>query len=105
MKKLNKNKSVDRAIDDVRKAILDQNKKKRTKVRSKIPNSMNDDVLLLTEVYDPNNIKYDNKVLIFKRNIKNLIKQDIEEWFENNFLLIAKNNTKDAIQSLNIKNY
>ena len=105
MKKTN-NKSVNKALDDVRKAVLDIDKKKNTKSRVKKVKSKPDDVLLLTDVYELDNIVSDSKKEdVFKTNVKNLVQKDIKKWLENNFNLIALDYTKDAIKSLNNKNY
>jgi len=105
-------KEVDRAIADVRDAILKTDKKyivKKVIRRKKINKSkkIESDVLLLTEVYieSSNTKNLEEKKLIYKKNIKNLICVDIEKWFEKNFSSIAKNYTKDTIKSLNNKNY
>jgi len=100
------NKSVNKAIDDVRKAVLEIDEKKNTKPRLKKFKKKSDEFLLLTEIYDSNNIASNiEKVSIFKINAKKLIQKDIEEWLENNFLFIAQNYARDAIKSLNNKNY
>ena len=55
----NKNKSVDKAMEDVRKAILN---KKRIIVantnKKRIINNKVDDILLLTEIYEESKIFY-----------------------------------------------
>tara|TARA_B100000686_G_scaffold195220_1_gene202117 strand:+ start:4892 stop:5212 length:321 start_codon:yes stop_codon:yes gene_type:complete len=106
MTKTNNNKSVNKAMDNVRKAILEKDKKKTVKRRVKKSNIEFDDILLLTEVYKSNNIN-DNtkKIKVFKANIKDLIKQDIEEWLENNFPTIAQHYTKDSIKYLKNKKH
>ncbi len=112
-KSKNKNvKEVDKALADVRKAILKTDKKdtgKKTVTRKKINKSKKKeaDVLLLTEVYteSSNTRNSEEEKLIYKKNIKNLIRVDIEKWFEKNFSSIAKDYTRDTIKSLNNKNY
>ena len=116
MKKIKNNKKntkeVNRAIADVREAILKSDKNNTVKNvvrRKKInkPKKIEDDVLLLTEVYvESSNIRnLEEDKLIYRKNIKNLIRVDIEKWFEKNFSSIAKDYTRDTIKSLNNKSY
>jgi len=105
-------KEVDRALADVRKAILKTDKKnivKKAVKRKKInkPKKAETDVLLLTEVYNEfsNTNNLEKEKLIYKKNIKNLIRLDTEKWFKKNFSSIAKDYTRDTIKSLNNKNY
>ena len=100
------NKSVNKAMDDVRKAILEKDKKKINKGKITKSKRKFDDVLLLTEVYKSNKVNYNiDKEKVFKANTKKIIKQDIEKWLENNFSIIARHYTKDAIKYLKNKKH
>ena len=103
----NKNKSVDKAMEDVRKAILNKKRIIVTNTNKKrIINNNVDDILLLTEIYEESKIftTHEGKVLKFKANIKNIIEPDVNEWLQSNLSNIVKNHTKSSIKSLNIKN-
>ena len=97
----NKKKSVNKAMEDVKKAILKKENKKPIKVKSKNI----EEVLLLTDIYKDPNIFNSNgdKVLKFKANVKLIVEQDINEWLRDNFSQVVINYTKNSIKSLNIK--
>ena len=97
----NKKKSVNKAMEDVKKAILKKENKKPTKVKSKNI----EEVLLLTDIYKDPNIFNSNgdKVSKFKANVKLIVEQDVNEWLRDNFSQVVINYTKNTIKSLNIK--
>ena len=97
----NKNKSVNKAMEDVKKAILKKENKKPIKVKSKNI----EEVLLLTDIYKDPNIFNSNgdKVSKFKANVKLIVEQDVNEWLRDNFSQVVINYTKNTIKSLNIK--
>lgn len=97
----NKKKSVNKAMEDVKKAILKKENKKVIKVKSK----NNEEVLLLTDIYKESNIfnSNDSKVLKFKANVKLIVEQDVNEWLRDNFSQVVTNYTKNSIKSLNLK--
>ena len=97
----NKNKSVNKAMEDVKKAILKKENKKPIKVKSKNI----EEVLLLTDIYKDPNIFNSNgdKVSKFKANVKLIVEQDVNEWLRDNFSQVVINYTKNSIKSLNIK--
>ena len=97
----NKKKSVNKAMEDVKKAILKKENKKPIKVKSKNI----EEVLLLTDIYKDPNIFNSNgdKVSKFKANVKLIVEQDINEWLRDNFPQVVINYTKNSIKSLNIK--
>lgn len=97
----NKKKSVNKAMEDVKKAILKKENKKPIKVKSKNI----EEVLLLTDIYKDPNIFNSNgdKVLKFKANVKLIVEQDVNEWLRDNFSQVVINYTKNSIKSLNIK--
>ena len=97
----NKKKSVNKAMEDVKKAILKKENKKPIKVKSKNI----EEVLLLTDIYKDPNIFNSNgdKVSKFKANVKLIVEQDINEWLRDNFSQVVINYTKNSIKSLNIK--
>ena len=97
----NKNKSVNKAMEDVKKAILKKENKKPIKVKSKNI----EEVLLLTDIYKDPNIYNSNgdKVSKFKANVKLIVEQDVNEWLRDNFSQVVINYTKNSIKSLNIK--
>ncbi|MBT35088.1 MAG: hypothetical protein CMP15_02390 [Rickettsiales bacterium] len=97
----NKKKSVNKAMEDVKKAILKKENKKPIKVKSKNI----EEVLLLTDIYKDPNIFNSNgdKVSKFKANVKLIVEQDVNEWLRDNFSQVVINYTKNSIKSLNIK--
>ena len=97
----NKKKSVNKAMEDVKKAILKKENKKLIKVKSKNI----EEVLLLTDIYKDPNIFNSNgdKVSKFKANVKLIVEQDVNEWLRDNFSQVVINYTKNTIKSLNIK--
>ena len=97
----NKKKSVNKAMEDVKKAILKKENKKPRKVKSKNI----EEVLLLTDIYKDPNIFNSNgdKVSKFKANVKLIVEQDVNEWLRDNFSQVVINYTKNTIKSLNIK--
>ena len=97
----NKKKSVNKAMEDVKKAILKKENKKPKKVKSKNI----EEVLLLTDIYKDPNIFNSNgdKVSKFKANVKLIVEQDVNEWLRDNFSKVVINYTKNTIKSLNIK--
>tara|TARA_B100001540_G_scaffold264956_1_gene245317 strand:- start:494 stop:805 length:312 start_codon:yes stop_codon:yes gene_type:complete len=97
----NKKKSVNKAMEDVKKAILKKENKKPIKVKSKNI----EEVLLLTDIYKDPNIFNSNgdKVSKFKANVKLIVEQDVNEWLRDNFSQVVINYTKNTIKSLNIK--
>ena len=97
----NKKKSVNKAMEDVKKAILKKENKKVIKVKSK----NNEEVLLLTDIYKESNIfnSNDSKALKFKANVKLIVEQDVNEWLRDNFSQVVTNYTKNSIKSLNLK--
>tara|TARA_Y100001936_G_C16085001_1_gene680993 strand:+ start:1831 stop:2142 length:312 start_codon:yes stop_codon:yes gene_type:complete len=97
----NKKKSVNKAMEDVKKAILKKENKKPIKVKSKNI----EEVLLLTDIYKDPNIFNSNgdKVLKFKANVKLIVEQDVNEWLRDNFSQVVIKYTKNTIKSLNIK--
>ena len=99
MTEVNSKKLVKKAMNDVRKAILEENKNTKRKILRK-KKIKKDDVLLLTEVYiDPDTIKKNNKKAIqFKRNVKKLVEPDIQEWIESSFSNIVKNYIKRTVK-------
>ena len=103
MNKLNSKKNINQAMENVKNAMQNNKSvKTNTKRKRKINiNNKDEDILLLTEIYEKPANSYET--LMFKNKIKNLIKNDIHEWLNNNFSLIAKNYTKETFKSLNIK--
>ena len=97
----NKKKSVNKAMEDVKKAILKKENEKPIKVKSKNI----EEVLLLTDIYKDPNIFNSNgdKVSKFKANVKLIVEQDVNEWLRDNFSQVVINYTKNTIKSLNIK--
>ena len=97
----NKKKSVNKAMEDVKKAILKKENKKPIKVKSKNI----EEVLLLTDIYKDPNIFNSNgdEVSKFKANVKLIVEQDVNEWLRDNFSQVVINYTKNTIKSLNIK--
>ncbi len=97
----NKKKSVNKAMEDVKKAILKKENKKPIKVKSKNI----EEVLLLTDIYKDPNIFNSNgdKVSKFKANVNLIVEQDVNEWLRDNFSQVVINYTKNTIKSLNIK--
>lgn len=99
-KKVSK-KNISSAMKSLEDALLNSKNIKTKKNNITVKKTMNDDVLILTDIIEVSPYKDMNyKLITMKKNIQNIVKSDIQNWIKNNMSNITNDTIKKSLDTI-----
>ena len=101
-KKESKN-NITSAMKELEEALLNPKTKKNKIKKRKLPVKKNtiDDILILTDVIEASPYKnMDYRLITMKKNIRNIIKPDIQDWINANMSILINDAIKSSLNTI-----
>ena len=101
-KKESKN-NITSAMKELEEALLNPKTKKNKIKKRKLPVKKNtiDDILILTDVIEASPYKnMDYRLITMKKNIRNIIKLDIQDWINANMSILINDAIKSSLNTI-----
>ena len=96
-------KNITSAMQELEEALLNPKTKKNKIKKRKPPVKKNtiDDILILTDVIEASPYKnMDYRLITMKKNIRNIIKPDIQDWINNNMSGLISDAIKKSLNTI-----
>ena len=96
-------KNITSAMKELEEALLNPKTKKNKIKKRKLPVKKNtiDDILILTDVIEASPYKnMDYRLITMKKNIRNIIKPDIQDWINNNMSGLISDAIKKSLNTI-----
>lgn len=96
-------KNITSAMKELEEALLNPKTKKIKITKRKLPVKKNtkDNILILTDVIEASPYKnMDYRLITMKKNIRNIIKPDIQDWINNNMSSLISDNIKKSLNTI-----
>jgi len=96
-------KNITSAMQELEEALLNPKTKKNKIKKRKPPVKKNtiDDILILTDVIEASPYKnMDYRLITMKKNIRNIIKPDIQDWINNNISGLISDAIKKSLNTI-----
>ena len=99
-------KNITSAMKELEEALLNPKTKKNKIKKRKLPVKKNtiDDILILTDVIEASPYKnMDYRLITMKKNIRNIIKPDIQDWINANMSILINDAIKSSLNTIKHK--
>ena len=99
-------KNITSAMKELEDALLNSKTKKNKIKKRKLPvkKHTRDDILILTDVIEPSPYKnMDYRLITMKKNIRNIIKPDIQDWINVNMSGLISDDIKKSFNTIKDK--
>ena len=99
-------KNITSAMKELEEALLNPKTKKNKIKKRKLPVKQNtrDDILILTDVIEASPYKnMDYRLITMKKNIRNIIKPDIQDWINVNMSGLISDDIKKSLNTIKDK--
>ena len=96
-------KNITSAMKELEEALLNPKTKKNKIKKRKLPVKKNtiDDILILTDVIEASPYKnMDYRLITMKKNIRNIIKPDIQDWINANMSSLINDAIKSSLNTI-----
>ena len=96
-------KNITSAMKELEEALLNPKTKKNKIKKRKLPVKKNtiDDILILTDVIEASPYKdMDYRLITMKKNIRNIIKPDIQDWISANLSILINDAIKQSLNTI-----
>jgi len=96
-------KNITSAMKELEEALLNPKTKKNKIKKRKLPVKKNtiDDILILTDVIEASPYKnMDYRLITMKKNIRNIIKPDIQDWINANMSILINDAIKSSLNTI-----
>ena len=96
-------KNITSAMKELEEALLNPKTKKNKIKKRKLPVKKNtiDDILILTDVIEASPYKnMDYRLITMKKNIRNIIKLDIQDWINANMSILINDAIKSSLNTI-----
>ena len=96
-------KNITSAMKELEEALLNPKTKKNNIKKRKLPVKKNtrDGILILTDIIEASPYKnMDHRLITMKKNLRNIIKPDIQDWIKNNMSSLISDNIKKSLNTI-----
>jgi len=96
-------KNIISAMKELEEALLNPKTKKNNIKKRKLPVKKNtrDGILILTDIIEASPYKnMDHRLITMKKNIRNIIKPDIQDWINNNMSSLISDTIKKSLNTI-----